>query len=42
MLSTAAANREPGVWAEPDTLDLTQYVNEVLSKNRSLAAMIAA
>jgi len=25
MLSTAAANREPGAWAEPDTLDLTRF-----------------
>ena len=25
MLSTAAANREPGVWAEPDTLDLARF-----------------
>jgi len=25
LLSTAAANREPGVWAEPDALDLTRF-----------------
>jgi cytochrome P450 len=25
ILSTAAANREPGVWDEPDTLDLTRF-----------------
>jgi cytochrome P450 len=25
LLSTAAANREPGVWTEPDTLDLTRF-----------------
>jgi hypothetical protein len=25
MLSTAAANREPGVWTDPDTLDLTRF-----------------
>lgn len=25
LLSTAAANREPGVWAEPDSLDLTRF-----------------
>jgi cytochrome P450 len=25
LLSTAAANREPGVWADPDTLDLTRF-----------------
>jgi len=25
MLSTAAANREPGVWADPDTLDLMRF-----------------
>jgi len=25
LLSTAAANREPGAWADPDTLDLTRF-----------------
>jgi cytochrome P450 len=25
LLSTAAANREPGVWTDPDTLDLTRF-----------------
>jgi cytochrome P450 len=25
MLSTAAANREPGVWVDPDRLDLTRF-----------------
>ena len=25
ILSTAAANREPGVWKEPDTLDITGF-----------------
>jgi cytochrome P450 len=25
ILSTAAANREPGVWTDPDTLDLTRF-----------------
>ena len=25
ILSTAAANREPGVWSEPDTVDLTRF-----------------
>jgi len=25
ILSTAAANREPGVWTEPDTVDITRF-----------------
>jgi hypothetical protein len=25
ILSTAAANREPGVWADPDTVDITRF-----------------
>ena len=27
LLSTAAANREPGVWAEPDSLDLERFAH---------------
>ena len=25
ILSTAAANREPGVWTDPDTFDITRF-----------------
>lgn len=41
MLSTAAANREPGVWIDPDVLEVDRFTRPAAPRLLSFGAVVA-